>query len=65
MNWRVSQNVPNVLGIEIDSVQMKLQLLEDKLERVKTLVAEWQGERLLEEGAGVFDSSFVSRVLRL
>lgn len=28
------------LGIEIDSVQIKLQLLEDKLERVKTLVAE-------------------------
>ena len=33
------------MGIEIDSVQMKLQLPEDKLERVKMLVAEWRGRR--------------------
>ena len=33
------------LGIEIDSVQLKLPLPEDKLERVKTLVAEWRGRR--------------------
>ena len=33
------------LGIEIDSVRMKLRLPEDKLERVKTLVAEWRGQR--------------------
>ena len=33
------------LGIEIDSVRMKLRLPEDKLERVKTLVAEWRGRR--------------------
>jgi len=33
------------LGIEIDLVQIKLRMLEDKLERVKTLVTEWQGQR--------------------
>ena len=33
------------MGIEIDSVQMKLQLPEDKLERVKMLAAEWRGRR--------------------
>ena len=33
------------LGIEIDSVQMKLRLPENKLERVKMLVAEWRGQR--------------------
>ena len=33
------------LGIEIHSVQMKLRLLEDKLERIKMLVAEWRCQR--------------------
>ena len=33
------------LGIDIDSVQMRLRLREDKLEGVKTLVAEWWGWR--------------------